>query len=74
MPKQYRQLVFTNFAKEVAKRLIDLNKTKSELCKDMGISACYLNDLLKGNRDCPERKQQIVEILELDESVLREGV
>lgn len=64
--KMARKIKLTPFGKEVCKALIDRDMEKGELARAIGISQCYLTDILKGTRDGKERKKQIAEYLGLD--------
>lgn len=60
----------TTFEKEVRKALIDKEMTVSQLSAELGITACYLTDIFKGNRPGTKQKVKIVEFLSLDPKIL----
>jgi transcriptional regulator with XRE-family HTH domain len=60
------RIKLTPFGKEVAKRLIDLDMTKTDLAKEFGITPAYLNDILQGTRLAKELKPKIAKLLNLD--------
>ncbi len=60
------------FEKEVRKALIDKDMTMNNLAKEVGISSCYLIDILKGNRSGKKQKAKILDLLELDETICTE--
>ncbi|AEY65384.1 DNA-binding protein [Clostridium sp. BNL1100] len=62
----------TVFEKEVRKALIDKDMTVNKLAEEMGISSCYLIDILKGNRTGKKQKTKILALLGLDESICTE--
>lgn len=58
-----------SFEKRVRIALIKKDMSLADLAREMEVSKPYLSDLLKGNRQTPERIQQIKDILkdELEE-------
>lgn len=60
----------SKFEKEVRKALIDREMSLMDLAKQLQISLSYLYDILKNNRPGKEQKKKMVEILELQPSVL----
>ena len=60
------RIKLTPFGKEVEKKLIDLEMTKGDLAKVLGITDPYLTDILKGTRLGREMKLKIAKLLELD--------
>nr|DAK19998.1 MAG TPA: Regulatory protein [Caudoviricetes sp.] len=52
-----------SFEKRVKIALIKKDMTLADLAREMDITRAYLGDLLKGNRQTPERINQIEEIL-----------
>jgi len=57
----------TTFEKEVRKALIDKEMSITELAQQLGITAAYLYDILKGNRTGKKQKKKIVQILGINE-------
>lgn len=60
----------TTFEKEVRKALIDKEMTVSQLSTELGITACYLTDIFKGNRPGIKQKTKIVEMLNLNPEII----
>lgn len=60
----------SKFEKEVRKALIDREMSLKDLAKQLQISLSYLYDILNNNRPGKEQKKKMVEILELQPSVL----
>lgn len=58
------------FEKEVRKALIDRDMNLKDLAKQLQISLPYLYDILNSNRPGKEQKKKIVEILELQPSII----
>lgn len=58
----------SDFEKEVRKALIDKDMTLKDLCKALGISQCYLYDILNGARPGTKQKNKIIEILGLKQN------
>jgi transcriptional regulator with XRE-family HTH domain len=56
----------SNFGKEVKKAIIDKDIKLKDLAKEIGISAPYMSDILKGNRIATKYKAKIAEYLGLD--------
>lgn len=63
-------MVVNRFEKEVRKALIDRDMNLKDLAKQLQISLPYLYDILNGNRPGKEQKKKMVEILELQPSII----
>lgn len=59
----------TRFAVTVKKRLIDMGMSQRELCRTLGISATYMQDILTGRRWPAELVRGICRELSLPESM-----
>lgn len=55
-----------SFEKRVKIALIKKDMTLADLAREMDITRAYLGDLLKGNRQTPDRITQIKDILKDD--------
>ena len=55
-----------SFEKRVKIALIKKDMTLADLAREMDITRAYLGDLLKGNRQTPDRIVQIKDILKDD--------
>lgn len=58
---------YTIFGAEVRKELLLHGKSVKWLANQLGVSSPYLTDILKGNRKGTKIKEQIKEILDLEE-------
>jgi predicted transcriptional regulator len=63
-------VVVNRFEKEVRKALIDRDMNLKDLAKQLQISLPYLYDILNSNRPGKEQKKKMVEILELQPSII----
>lgn len=59
--------------KEVKKRLIDLDMTQQQLANALGIASSYVNDIVLGNRYGEEYLSKILDILGIEDVVLRKA-
>lgn len=50
----------------IKKRLIDLDKTQSQLAKEVGTSKVYLNHILHGEKSGKKYLRKILSVLEID--------
>lgn len=57
----------TPTGKLIVKRLIDLNKTQVELCKEIGVDKVYFNYIIHGERSGQKYMSEILRVLGLDE-------
>ncbi|MFD2305129.1 helix-turn-helix domain-containing protein [Enterococcus termitis] len=55
----------SSFKKTVKIALVEKGWSQRELARQMGITVSYLQDLLNGNRNSLERKQQIKDLLSI---------
>ncbi|MGM0220026.1 helix-turn-helix domain-containing protein [Enterococcus sp. AZ126] len=55
----------SSFKKTVKIALVEKGWSQRELARQMGITVSYLQDLLNGNRNSSERKQQIKDLLSI---------
>lgn len=53
--------------KRIVKRLVDLNKTQTWLCEEIGMRKSYLNKILHGERSGRKYLGEIYNILDLNE-------
>lgn len=60
----------TRFAIEVSAKLKSIQMKQKDLARLLKISDPYLSDILNGKRNSPKVRKQIVEILELDKTLL----
>ena len=49
----------SNWEKEVRKALIDKNMNMTDLADQLGVSSCYLYDILNDNRPAVNMRQKI---------------
>lgn len=57
--------MMSSFKKTVKIALVEKGWSQRELARQMGITVSYLQDLLNGNRNSLERKQQIKDLLSI---------
>ncbi|KAA9557683.1 helix-turn-helix domain-containing protein [Listeria monocytogenes] len=60
----------TRFAIEVSAKLKSIQMQQKDLAKLLKISDAYLSDIINGKRNAPKMRKQIVEILELDKTLV----
>lgn len=58
------------FSVEVYAKLKRLRMTQKELANLLDISYPYLSDIINGKRNAPKVRKRIVEILELDKTLV----
>ncbi len=59
-------MIEVSFKDEVKIALVKKGWSQRELARQMEISAAYLQDILKGNRNSEERIKQIHDLLDLE--------
>lgn len=64
-----KRIAMTGYAKQVKKRLVDLNMTHVELAEEIGISKQYLTAILSGRRSGKSYRDKINSILKIEKEV-----
>lgn len=64
-----RSGITTDYAKQVKKRLVDLDMTQAELAKEIGTSQQYLTSILSGKRSGKTFLNKINAILQIDKEI-----
>lgn len=54
------------FEQKAKIQMIKKNLTLQDIADELGISKAYVSDILKGNRNPEDKKQQIIEFLEIE--------
>lgn len=61
------QTKLTPLGKKIKKRLVDLDMTQRQLAASLGVNPVYITKIMNGSRTGAKYREQITEILKMDE-------
>ncbi|WP_283681250.1 helix-turn-helix domain-containing protein [Parablautia sp. Marseille-Q6255] len=61
------QNTLTPLGKKIKKRLVDLDMTQRQLAASLGVNPVYITKIMNGSRTGAKYREQIAEILKMDE-------